>query len=146
MASDTAREAGMLNNKLLSWLRIVAALAALSATASPAAPDSKTIKGDARIDVFRNIEPKDCWIEDDCQPGDTCHVTISFNGPPAETLLKELKRKVDVDKELQEGLGLTVYASKDGNLSCDGTESDKPECSLSLNVSNASLERVPSCE
>lgn len=84
-----------------------------------------------------------CPLEGDCSPGEVCHIAIRISGDPAKILLKALKEKVTVDAHMVE-MGLPIYASKDGSLSC--LDEAEPFCDMSLNVAKVTFEPTPLCE
>ena len=138
-----------MGNRSANGIKMAVTLALLGSISSMAVSDTVHVDGRMSVEIMSNVEPKKshCWIEEDCSPGQICRVWVSLSGPAAEILLRELKRVVGVDKGWQEVLeDATVYTSKDGNLTCDGTDEKNQFCSLILNVSKGSLEPVPTCD
>jgi hypothetical protein len=72
-------------------------------------------------------------------------MSINVTGEPASRLLKTLKAEVSPEKEFKE-MGLIIYSSKDGLLSCDATDGTKPFCFIFFDATKLKIEPALSCE
>jgi hypothetical protein len=61
-------------------------------------------------------------------------------------LFKTLKEYGVKPDESLKGLGLTIYFSKDGLLSCETTDGISPSCAISFNPPQLKIEPIPVCE
>jgi hypothetical protein len=100
------------------------------------------VHGKSSLSVMPNLEP----CPTDCALGQACHMTISVTGAPAKDLLKTLKEHGVKPDESLKGMGLTIYYSKDGFLSCDTTDGIAPSCAIGFSPPQLKVEPVPMCE
>jgi hypothetical protein len=99
------------------------------------------VHGKSSLGVVPNVSP----CPTDCAPGKVCHMTLSVTGAPAKELLKTLKEYgVKPDEGLKD-IGLTIYFSKDGLLSCE-TDGINPSCAISFNPPQLKIEPLVVCE
>jgi hypothetical protein len=121
-------------------------LALAAAIASPAASKTSVVKGKSSLSIMQNTPPIVCPTEQDCGPGQVCHLSITVTGAPAMRLLQALKQRgVQRDQNWHE-MGLELYFSKDDLLTCDATNKASPSCSISLNPADVKMETAPACE
>jgi hypothetical protein len=107
---------------------------------------TRSVNGKASLGILQNSPPTPpCEIDNDCEPGKACHMSISITGAPARELLKTLKERVSPNQDFKQ-LGLTVYSSKDDLLDCDETDISKPFCRISFNPPKLQFEQAPVCE
>jgi hypothetical protein len=120
---------------------LLGTVAACLLVISPAMAKDIVQTGKSSLGVVPNVEP----CPTDCAPGKVCHMTLSVTGAPAKELLKTLKEYgVKPDEGLKD-LGLTIYFSKDGLLSCE-TDSSNPSWSISFNPPQLKIEPLVVCE
>jgi hypothetical protein len=116
-------------------------VAALLLMISPAMAKD-VVHGKSSLGVVPNVEP----CPTDCPPGQVCHMTITVTGAPATELLMTLKDHGVMPDESLKGMGLTIYYSKDGLLSCDTSDGISPSCGISFNPPQLKIEPIPVCE
>ena len=40
------------------------------------------VEGTATLGIDENVPPISCWVEEDCKPGEVCHMSVTIEGPP----------------------------------------------------------------